>query len=250
MQKRSKILAIIQTLIMASAIALPAQAAVNISSPSVSSSGSVVNLRTVLTPTQSFSQNPVPVIEVPSNTTTTTTTATSPASSVVSLKGLINYTTPTATTPATNTPTQTSTTSPVTSGDLVIPTSLTYDEQNMIDMVNQARTDAGLKPLNVDFRLVGAARVKGQDMKDNKYFSHVSPTFGYTASLFTSLGLKVNYTSENLASNKSVSGALAAFMQSPGHRANILDPNVTHIGVGIIYGSVFGNLYVQEFVRE
>ncbi|MFZ3373753.1 MAG: CAP domain-containing protein, partial [Desulfitobacteriaceae bacterium] len=105
-------------------------------------------------------------------------------------------------------------------------------------------------PLTVDLRLVAVARVKGQDMKVNKYFAHISPTFGYSFSLMPSLGLNVHYVSENLASNNSVSGAMANFMLSIGHRVNILDPNVTHIGVGIVYGSVFGDIYVQEFLQE
>jgi uncharacterized protein YkwD len=120
----------------------------------------------------------------------------------------------------------------------------------MINMINQERSKNGLQALKVDFRLVAAARIKAQDMKDNKYFSHVSPTFGYTASLFPQMGLNVNYWSENIAGNSSVSGAMAALMSSPGHRTNILDPNINYVGVGIVYNSVFGNLYVQDFTRE
>ena len=50
--------------------------------------------------------------------------------------------------------------------------------------------------------------------------------------------------------NKSVAGAMASLMLSPGHRANILDPRFTHVGVGIAYGSAYGNLYVQEFLQQ
>ncbi|MHB8124390.1 MAG: CAP domain-containing protein [Desulfitobacteriaceae bacterium] len=260
MHKLTKISAGLQTFILACSIALPTQAAVQIGAPKVSQSSSVVTIHmnqptydtvlqtpglvstTVTPPTQTPNQNPVSPNNFPSINTTNTTT-----SSVVSLKGLLNNCN---TAPATSSPSPTSTTPPVAPGPLTIPTSLTFDEQSMVNMVNQARIDAGLKPLIVDYRLVAVARAKGQDMKDNKYFAHISPTFGYSSSLMINLGLKVSYTSENLASNNSVSGAMANFMLSIGHRINILDPNVTHIGVGIVYSSVFGNLYVQEFFKE
>lgn len=275
MIKHIKILAGIQTLILSFGIAIPAKAAVQISVPKTSQSASVVTIYrnqplpyyyyyyystpsqiTVKPVIQTTSQNPVPTNSI-SNTIT--------ASNKVSLKGLLNNTytipvksapapTPTPTpTPAptptpTPAPTPTPTPSPV--GPLTVPTSLTADEQSMVNMVNQERVKAGVKPVSVDLRIVAVARAKGQDMKDNKYFAHLSPTFGYASSLFPSVGLNTNYFSENLASHNSVSEAMSNFMLSAGHRANILDPNVTHIGVGIIYGSVFGNLYVQQFTKE
>ncbi len=256
-RKYTKILTGIQTLILAGVFALPAQAAVQIGAPIGSKSPSVITIHlnqppssvglqtpgqaqgTVIPPTQTPNQNPVPLSSISPVTTT--------GSSVVSLKGLINSA---STALTTSTPTSTPTTPLITPGPLTVPTSLTSDEQSMVDMVNQARANEGLKPLIVDFRLVAVARAKGQDMKDNKYFAHLSPTNAYSFSLMESLGLNVHYASENLASNNSVSGAMANFMLSIGHRVNILDPNVTHIGVGIVYGSVFGNLYVQEFLKE
>ena len=258
MFKRTKILAGIQTFILACVIAIPTQAAVQIGAPIVGQSASVVTIHRIQpTPTSnSWLQTPsrVPVTVTPSSQTpnpvptiTTSPVNTTAASSKVSLKGILNNT---STVPVSLAPSPPPATPPVALGPLTIPTSLTADEQSMVDMVNQARIAAGVKPLTVDLRLVAVARAKGQDMKDNKYFAHISPTFGYSSSLMPSLGLNVNYFSENLASHNSVSGAMSNFMLSIGHRVNILDPNVTHIGVGIVYGSVFGNLYIQEFTRE
>ncbi|HBP62693.1 MAG TPA: hypothetical protein DD730_00115, partial [Desulfosporosinus sp.] len=64
------------------------------------------------------------------------------------------------------------------------------------------------------------------------------------------VGITVKWAGENISGNKSVSGSMAALMLSPGHRANILDPRFTHVGVGIAYGSAYGNLYVQEFLQQ
>lgn len=265
MLKFPKLLVGIHTLVIAGSLAIPVQAAIKIGGPTINQSPSVVTINTnqnlsttvpvtspssapVTQPASTSTQNPV--------TSTPVTNTPSTGSSVVSLKGLINTANtantavPITTTPA-NSPTVTTTSSTTTtSGTIVIPTTLTSDEQSMINMINQERSKNGLQALKIDFRLVAAARIKAQDMKDNKYFSHVSPTFGYTASLYPQMGLKVNYWSENIAGNKSVSGAMTAFMASPGHRTNILDPNINCVGVGIVYNSVFGNLYVQNFTRE
>jgi len=129
-------------------------------------------------------------------------------------------------------------------------TALTADEQNMVDMVNQERAAAGVRPLQVDLRLAAVARAKAADMKANNYFGHTSPTYGSPWAMMQQVGLIVKWAGENIGGNKSVAGAMAAWMSDPGHRANILDPRFTHVGVGIVYGSAYGNLYVQEFLQE
>lgn len=257
MRKFSKLVVGIHTLVIAGSLAIPVQAAIKIGAPISNQSPSVVTINTNQNQSNPVTiTSPVPApVTLPASTPTqnpaTLTPVTNPSntgSSVVSLKGLIN--TANTVVPITTTPVSSPTTTPVTSSNIVIPTTLTSDEQSMIDMINQERSKNGLPALKVDFRLVAAARIKAQDMKDNKYFSHVSPTLGYIASLFPQMGLNVNYWSENIAGNSSVSGAMAAFMSSPGHRTNILDPNINCVGIGIVYNSVFGNLYVQEFTHE
>jgi len=86
-------------------------------------------------------------------------------------------------------------------------------------------------------------------MQTNHYFSHTSPTYGSPWAMMELAGLKVQWAGENIAGNNSAAGAMAAWMQSPEHRANILDPKFTHIGVGVAYGSPY-NIYVQEFLQE
>ncbi len=124
---------------------------------------------------------------------------------------------------------------------------LTADEQLMFNMVNQERAKAGLKPLQIDMRLVQSARLKSQDLITNNYFSHTSPVYGGFAALIRSYAPDYRYLGENLAGNKSVQGAMTAFMNSSGHRKNILNPNYTHIGIGIVSGGPYGKMYTQHF---
>jgi len=119
-----------------------------------------------------------------------------------------------------------------------------------VDMINQERLAAGLNPVKADLRLTAVGRAKANDMKVNNYFSHTSPTYGSPWAMMQQVGISVRWAGENISGNKSVAGSMAALMQSPGHRANILDPRFTHVGVGIAYGTAYGNLYVQEFLQQ
>lgn len=123
--------------------------------------------------------------------------------------------------------------------------SLTSEEIQMIDYVNKARQDAGLQPLQIDPDLAYIARLKSQDMYDNNYFSHDSPTYGSPFDMMTKFGIKYRGAAENIAKNNSVAAAHNAFMRSQGHKDNILNPIYTHIGVGIHNG-----YYTQMFIRK
>ncbi len=111
---------------------------------------------------------------------------------------------------------------------------LNAQEREMVEYVNQERTKAGLAPLKVDLDLARVARIKSQDMVDNGYFDHNSPTYGSPFEMMRSFGISYRAAGENIAKNRSVIGAHTALMNSEGHRANILNPNFTHIGIGIV----------------
>lgn len=125
---------------------------------------------------------------------------------------------------------------------------LTVEEQMMIDLVNQERQAAGLQKLTVDYTLVKTARLKSKDMIEHDYFSHTSPVYGSPFDLMKSQGVSYRYAGENLAGAPSVERAHTGLMNSSGHRANILNPNFTHIGVGIIDGGRYGKMFTQHFV--
>ena len=121
-------------------------------------------------------------------------------------------------------------------------------EQEMLELINKARKEVGIAPLAMDQSLVKVARIKSQDMIDKKYFAHNSPTYGSPFEMMDSFGIKYRYAGENLAGHYSVSGAHEALMNSAGHRKNILNPNFTHIGIGIVDGGPYNTMFTQMFV--
>lgn len=126
---------------------------------------------------------------------------------------------------------------------------LTVDEQKMLNLVNQERTKVGLAPLKVHAELVKLARLKSQDMITNKYFSHQSPRYGSPFDMMKSAGVSYTRAGENLAGASTVESAHTNLMNSPGHRANILNQDFTHIGIGIIDGGQYGKMFTQMFIR-
>lgn len=126
--------------------------------------------------------------------------------------------------------------------------SLTANEQQMVSLVNQERSKAGLQQLQVDMSLVELARKKSQDMIDRNYFGHNSPTYGSPFDMMRNAGIKYTTAGENLAGAPTVTAAHNNLMASPGHRANILNPRFNYFGVGIVAGGPYGNMFTQLFV--
>ncbi|MFZ7102192.1 MAG: CAP domain-containing protein [Peptococcaceae bacterium] len=121
-------------------------------------------------------------------------------------------------------------------------------EYQMLDLINKERREAGVAPLKMDRDLVKIARLKSQDMIAKNYFSHTSPTYGSPFEMMDKFGIDYRSAGENLAGHYSVTGAHEALMDSPGHRRNILDPNFTHIGIGIGEGGPYKIMFTQMFV--
>lgn len=127
--------------------------------------------------------------------------------------------------------------------------SLTGEEHQLINQLNQERIKQGLKPLAVDMALVSIAKTKSHDMASNNYFSHVSPTLGTVYNMLDNAGITYSRAGENIARAGSVSRAHELFMNSSGHRANILHSGYTHIGVGIVkYGTSYH--VTQVFIKK
>ncbi|WP_053955970.1 CAP domain-containing protein [Inediibacterium massiliense] len=127
---------------------------------------------------------------------------------------------------------------------------LTSNEDEMFRLVNGERTKQGLKPLQLDMEVTKVARIKAQDLIDNNYFSHNSPTYGSPFDMLKKFGAEYAYAGENLAGNQSVQAAHTALMNSKGHRENILNPNFTHIGIGIKDGGQYGKMFTQMFIGK
>lgn len=127
------------------------------------------------------------------------------------------------------------------------PTVANY-EQEVIRLVNEIRRENGLKALTYDWELARVARYKSQDMKDNGYFSHFNPTYGTPFQRIRNFGLSFRSAGENIAKgNATPQMVVNGWMNSSGHRANILNANFTHIGVGYVSG---GNYWTQMFLAK
>lgn len=125
---------------------------------------------------------------------------------------------------------------------------VTAMEMQLVNLVNQERAKNGLQPLTIEMRIVKTARMKSQDMIANKYFGHQSPTYGSPFDLMKSQGVTYKNAGENLAGAATVARAHTLLMNSSGHRANILNPKFTKIGIGILQGGPYGLMITQHFI--
>ncbi len=121
------------------------------------------------------------------------------------------------------------------------------DEQKALALLNADRAAQGLPPVRPNAKLAALAGDYAQDMINRNFFAHNNPEGQTPFDRMRQRGISFGYAGENLAINTSVAGAEQAFMNSPGHRANILNPRYTQVGIGVRY-SRSGSVYVvQEF---
>jgi uncharacterized YkwD family protein/spore coat assembly protein SafA len=121
-------------------------------------------------------------------------------------------------------------------------------EVQVQQIVNQERSKAGLKPLVMDWELQRVARTKSCDMATTGYFSHQSPDYGSPFDMMKSFGIKYRTAGENIAKGqRTPQEVMQSWMNSSGHRANILKGDFTHIGVGYCQQ---GNHWTQLFIGK
>ena len=104
--------------------------------------------------------------------------------------------------------------------------------------------------MKIDSGALQVARVKAQDMVDNNYFSHNSPIYGSPFDMLKSFKVSYKTAGENIAGNSSNSAAVNAWMNSSGHKANILNSSFNYTGIGVVTGSKYGKIYVQMFIGK
>lgn len=125
-------------------------------------------------------------------------------------------------------------------------TSVTDFESEVIRLTNEARAKNGLSPLAANWQLSRVARYKSQDMKDKGYFSHTSPTYGTPFQMMKSFNISYKTAGENIAKGYSTPKAVVnGWLNSEGHRKNIMNASFTQIGVGYVSG---GNYWTQMFI--
>lgn len=120
-----------------------------------------------------------------------------------------------------------------------------YAEQ-VVDLVNEERAKEGLSPLVLDETAASAAYVRAKETEIS--FSHTRPDGRSFSTALTDQGMKFNGAGENIAwGQKSPEAVMEAWMNSPGHRANILNAKFTSIGVGYYQNSAGTNYWTQLF---
>lgn len=146
----------------------------------------------------------------------------------------------------------------ITNADLIYPgqvlnipttdSSVLSYEKEVVRLVNEIRAENGLQALTYDWELSRVARYKSQDMKDNKYFSHTSPTYGSPFQMIKNFGITYRSAGENIAKGYATPQAVVnGWMNSSGHRANILNASFNRIGVGYVAS---GNYWTQMFIQK
>jgi uncharacterized YkwD family protein len=117
-------------------------------------------------------------------------------------------------------------------------------DQQVLHLVNTQRATAGLSPLGMDGNLSKLAMAKAQDMYNSNYFDHTSPTYGSPFEMMGKFGIVFNAAGENIAKGQtSPEQVMNDWMNSEGHRANILNSSFTKIGIAYFKGE-----WVQEFI--
>ncbi|WP_026688992.1 CAP domain-containing protein [Alteribacter aurantiacus] len=124
-------------------------------------------------------------------------------------------------------------------------------EQEVVRLTNEERTQRGLPELEIAEDVSDVARDKSADMRDNNYFDHNSPTHGSPFDMMRSYGVDYNAAGENIAAGQQTPEQVVdAWMNSQGHRENILSNNYTEIGVGHVEGGQYGHYWTQMFISR
>ncbi|MDT8716377.1 hypothetical protein IAI10_06880 [Clostridium sp. 19966] len=128
--------------------------------------------------------------------------------------------------------------------------SIIAQENEVIRLVNVQRSRRGLPALSKNNSLCTVARYKSQDMINKHYFSHMSPTYGSPFKMMETFGIKFSAAGENIAmGQRTPAEVMNSWMNSSGHRANILSPAYTQIGVGLAVNKSGTHYWTQQFIR-
>ena len=121
----------------------------------------------------------------------------------------------------------------------------------VLNLVNAERKKQGLNALTLSTKLTSIATTKAQDMAQNNYFSHTSPTYGSPFEMLQRFGVSYRTAGENIAAGqRTPEEVMQSWMNSSGHRANILNAKYTELGVGYYKGGSYGSYWVQLFTGK
>lgn len=127
----------------------------------------------------------------------------------------------------------------------------TQQARDVLSLVNAEREKQGLSSLTLSSKLTAVANEKARDMAENNYFSHTSPTYGSPFQMLQQYGIRYRTAGENIAAGqRTPEEVMQSWMNSSGHRANILNSAYTEIGIGYYAGGSYGTEWVQLFTGE
>lgn len=137
----------------------------------------------------------------------------------------------------------------ISSNDQSVPKSdVSQQAQDVLSLVNAERQKQGLSSLTLSSKLTAVANEKARDMAVNNYFSHTSPTYGSPFQMLQQYGIQYRTAGENIAAGqRTPQEVMNSWMNSSGHRANILNSSYTEIGIGYYAGGSYGTEWVQLF---
>ena len=122
-------------------------------------------------------------------------------------------------------------------------------EQTILNLVNQERRKNNIPELKLDWEISRVARYKSQDMCEKNYFNHNSPTYGSPFDMLKKFNISYQTAGENIAKGqKTAQAVMNSWMNSQGHRANILNKNFTKLGIGF-YEKNNSIYWTQLFVK-
>jgi uncharacterized YkwD family protein len=122
--------------------------------------------------------------------------------------------------------------------------------EEVLRLVNNERSKNGLQPLTLSQKLTSIANVKAADMRDRNYFDHTSPTYGSPFEMLQHFGVTYTAAGENIAAGqKNAEAVMRDWLNSSGHRANILNKEYKELGVGYVSGGSYGTYWVQLFTK-
>lgn len=132
----------------------------------------------------------------------------------------------------------------------VVESTLSVEEQEFLDKINEVRIKNSLPELKIDDSVENVARLKAQDLVENNYFSHTSLKYGTPFEMLSTSGVNYKTASENIAGNASIDGAISSWMNSDSHKNNILSTDFNYTGVAVAHSNTYGKILVQFFIGK
>lgn len=125
---------------------------------------------------------------------------------------------------------------------------LTSEESELLSLINAERQKNNLSNLEIDEKLQNVARLKAQDLVQNSYFSHISPTYGTPFEMLKSHSISYKTASENIAGNSNISSAVNSWLASEDHKKNILSNDYNYTGIAVVDSIAYGKIIVELFI--